>query len=312
MNVVRGIFSGIFSFILVIALVALGVVITINHTILNPNFVISELDKLDAYSIIADEVRNQVPREEPYTAQSVDETLTELELWLKEQVATVVNSGYAYLKGEKELNIVIPLEQVRTSLKENLAQAIRESPPPELEGLPPSQVEVFISQACAEIDSQIPPQIEINEALLGPEIVTQLHKAKEIIGYIEIGYKALIGLAAVLILIIALIQWWRVKPVARYIGISFTTAGALSVVGTIVAAHLDFQAIHLDIPPEIGAKLPQLISDCVYPLQIYSVGVLIVGIGLIVLSVKLNLPVPKIYKFFAMAMDGYKHIKRSS
>jgi len=290
MNVVRGIFSGIFSFILVIALVALGVVITINHTILNPNFVISELDKLDAYSIIAEQVKNQVPQEEPYMAQIVDETLTELEPWLREQAVTVVNSGYAYLKGEEELNIVIPLEQLRTSLKENLAQAIRESPPPELEGLPPAQMEVFISQACAEIDSQIPQWIEINEALLGPEIVTQLQKAKEIIGYIEIGDKALIGLAALLILIIALIQWWRVKPITRYIGISFTTAGASSLVGTIVATHFNFQAIHLDIPPEIGAKLPQLISDCVYPLQIYSVGVLIVGIGLIVLSVKLKSP----------------------
>ena len=288
MNVVRGIFSGIFGFILVIALVTLGIVITINHTILNPNFVISELDKLDAYSIIADEVKNQVPREEPYIAEIIDETLAELEPWLREQTITAVNSGYAYLKGEEELNIVIPLEQVKTSLKDNLAQAIRESPPPELEGLPSSQIEAFISQACAQIDRQIPQQIEVNEALLGPEIVTQLHKAKEIIGYIEIGYKALIGLAALLILIIALIQWWRVKPITRYVGISFATAGVPSLVAAIVARHFDFQAIPFDIPPGIAAKLPQLISDCAYPLQIYSAGILIVGIGLIVLSVKLK------------------------
>jgi len=288
MNVVRGIFSGIFGFILVIALVTLGIVITINHTILNPDFVISELDKLDTYSIIADEVKNQVPREEPYMAQVVDETLAELEPWLREQTITAVNSGYAYLKGEEELNIVIPLEQVKTSLKGNLAQAIRESPPPELEGLPPAQIEAFISQACAQIDRQIPQQIEINEALLGPQIVTQLHKAREIIGYIEIGYKALIGLAVLLILIIALIQWWRVKPITRYVGISFTTAGVPSLVAAIVARHFDFQAIPFDIPPEVAAKLRQLISDCAYPLQIYSVGILIVGIGLIVLSVKLK------------------------
>ena len=288
MNVVRGIFSGIFGFILVIALVTLGLVITINHTILNPNFVISELDKLDVYSIITDELKNQVPREEPYMAQIVDETLAELEPWLREQTITAVNSGYAYLKGEGELNIVIPLEQVKTSLKDNLAQAIRESPPPELEGLPSSQIETFISQACAQIDIQIPQQIEVNEALLGSEIVTQLHKAKEIIGYIEIGHKALIGLAALLILIIALIQWWRVKPITRYVGISFTTAGVPSLVAAIVARHFDFQAIPFDIPPGIAAKLPQLISDCAYPLQIYSAGILIVGIGLIILSVKLK------------------------
>ena len=290
MRIVRGIFSGIFSFVLVVVLVILGLVITINLTILNPDFVISELDKLDAYSIITDQVKNQLPEEEPYMAQVVDETLAELDPWMKDQTATVIYSGYAYLKGEEELNIVIPLEQVRASLKENLAQAIWESPPPELEGLPPEQIDVFISQACAEIDSRVPQQIEVNEALLGPEIVTQLQKAKEIIGYIEFGYKALIGLAALLILIIALIQWWRAKPITRYIGISFTVAGVLSLVSTIVARRFDFQAIQPDIPPEIGAKLPQLISDFTSPLLIYSVGGLIVGIGLIILSIKLKSP----------------------
>ena len=124
MNVVRGIFSGIFSFVLVVFLVTLGIVVTINHTILNPDFVISELDKLDAYSIIADQVKTQLPEEEPYIVQVIEETLAELEPWLKDQTATVVYSGYAYLKGKEELNIVIPLEQVRANLKENLSPAI--------------------------------------------------------------------------------------------------------------------------------------------------------------------------------------------
>lgn len=98
------------------------------------------------------------------------------------------------------------------------------------------------------------------------------------------------GLTALLILIIALTQRWRAKSITRYVVISFTTAGALSLVSAIVATHFDFQAIHLDIPPGIGAKLPQLISDCAYPLQIYSAEILVAGIGLIVLLVKLKSP----------------------
>ncbi|GAI53925.1 unnamed protein product, partial [marine sediment metagenome] len=85
MRIVTGVFSGIFSFVLVAALVALGIVITLNLTILNPDFAISELDKLDGYSIITDKVREQIPTEEPYMAQIVDETITELEPWLREQ-----------------------------------------------------------------------------------------------------------------------------------------------------------------------------------------------------------------------------------
>lgn len=290
MNVVRGIFSGFFSFILVVAVIALGIAVTINHTILNPDFVISELDKSDIRSIIVDQVKSQLPEEEPYIAEIIDEVATELEPWLKEQTTEVVYAGYAYLKGDAELNIVIPLEQVKTSIKQNLARAIRESPPPELAGLSQSQIEFFISQAYAQVDSQIPQQIEINEALLGAETVTQLQKAKEIIAYIELSYKVLIGLVALLVLFIALIQWWRAKPIARFIGVAFTIAGVISLVGALAAGVIVPQMISLALPAEIAAMLPQLISDCSYPLLLYSIGILVTGIGLVVLSLKLRAP----------------------
>lgn len=294
MHIVRGIFSGILSFVLVVTLVTLGIVITVNLTILNPNFIISELDKLDIYSIIADQVRSQLPQEGPYIVQIVDETIADLEPWLKEQTATVVYGGCAYLKGDQELNIVIPLEQVRTTIKDNVEQAILESPPPELAGVSQSQIQVFLSQIYAQIDNQIPQQIEVNKTFLGPEVATQLQQARQIVSYIELGYKALIGLAALLILLIALIQWWHVKPIARYVGIAFATAGVFSLVSTIAARSLIPSfipgAIPFEIPPEIISRLPQLISDFTSPLQIYSVGFLIAGIGLIVLSIKLKSP----------------------
>jgi len=290
MNIARSIFSGLFSFILVIALVALGIALTINHTILNPDFAISEIDKLDVQSIIVEQVKSQLPEDVPYMAEIFDEVAAELEPWLKEQTSEVIYAGYAYLEGDEELNIVIPLEQVKASIKDNLAQAMRESPPPELEGLPQEQLELVIALACAQVDSQISQQYEINEARLGTEIVTQLQKAKEIIAYIRLGYKVLIGLSALLVLFIALIQWWRPKPIARFIGIAFTIAGVISLIGALVAKSIVFQIIPADIPAELTALLPQLISDISHPLLIYSIGILVVGIGLIVLSVKLRAP----------------------
>jgi len=168
MNVARGIFSGFFSFILVIALIALGIAVTINYTILNPDFIISELDKLDVHSIIMDQVRSQLPEEEPHMTKMIAEVATDLEPWLKKQTTDVIYAGYAYLKKDEELNIVISLEQVKTSIKGKLAQAVREFPPPELEGATQSQIDFFLSQVYGEIDSQIPEKIEINEAFLGP------------------------------------------------------------------------------------------------------------------------------------------------
>jgi len=292
MHIVRGIFSGIFGFLLTVTLIALGIVITLNLTILNPDFVISELNKTDAYSIIANQVREQIPTENPYIAQIADETITELEPWLEVQVNAVIYDGYAYLKGDQELNIVIPLEEVRTCVKDNVEQVVLESLPPELEGVTQSQIQAFLMQIYAEIDSQIPPQIEFNEALLGPAVTAQLQKAQQIVGYIEIGYKALIGLAALLIFLIALLQWWHVKPISRYIGIPFTIAGALSLIGSILARSLipSFLpgTIPFEIPPEVMSILPPLITDITNPLQIYSIALLIVGTILIVLSIKLK------------------------
>jgi len=290
MRIVRNVFSGIFSFVLVVVLIALGIVVTVNLTVLNPDFVISELDKSDVYSIIVEQVKKQLPQEEPYMAQIAGETITDLEPWFKEQVNVVIYGGYAYLKGDQELNIVISLEQVRASLKANLEQAIFESPPPELEGVPQSQIQALLSQVYAQIDSQIPQQIEITETSLGPEAAARFQQARQIVSYIEFGYKVLIGLAILLVLLIALMQWWRVKPIARYIGIPFTITGALSLVSAIAARSLILRIIPFEIPPEIEAKLPQLISDFTNPLLIYGAAFLIAGIGLIVLSIKLKSP----------------------
>jgi len=273
MHIVRDIFSGIFSFLLTITLIALGIIITFNLTILNPDFVISELNRTDSYSIIADQVREQIPTEDPYI---------------------VVYDGYAYLKGNQDLNIVIPLEEVRTCVKGNVEQVVLESLPPEMAGASQGQIQALLSLVYAEIDNQIPPQIEINEALLGPEVTVQLQKTRQIVGYIEIGYKALIGLAALLLLLIALLQWWHAKPIARYIGIPFTIAGALNLIGSMLAKSLssDFlpDVIPFEIPPKIMSILPPLITDITSPLQIYSIALLIVGITLIALSIKLKSP----------------------
>jgi len=294
MNIARGIFSGLFSFMLVIALVALGIALTINHTILNPDFIIHEIDKLDVHSIIVEQVKSQLPEGVPYVAEIFDEVAAELQPWLEEQTTRVIYAGYSYLEGDEELNIVIPLEQVKSSIKDNLAQAMRESPPPELEGLPQDQIELVIALACAQVDSQVPQQLEINEALLGTETVTQLQKAREIVADIKLGYKVLIGLSALLVLLIALIQWWRAKSIARFTGIAFTIAGVISLIAPLAARSIIFQIIPADIPADIPAELtaliPQLISDISHPLLIYSIGILAAGIGLIVLSVKLKSP----------------------
>ena len=284
MSIVRGFFSGIFCSILIIVLVILGIIITLNSTILNPDFVISEIDKLDIYSVATQELEAQLPQDEPRMTQALAKTIDDLEPWLEDQLDTAIYAAYDYIKGGQELNLVISLEPVRSSFKENIRGAILESLPPELEGASASEIEAFLAEAYAEIDSQIPQEFELSESSLPPEIVDQLQQVRETISYVELGYKALIGLAVLLLLSIALIHWWRAKPISRSTGIAFAISGLISYLSTMSVNHFIDKVNQIDMPVELQTRLPQLAGDLIAPLQIYGICFLAAGIGLIVLS----------------------------
>ncbi len=288
MKIVNGILSVILGIFLTVSLIILGGIITVENTILNPAFVISEMEKMDAYSIITDQVslqlKGQFPPEVPYVEERIEETITELEPWIREQVNLVIYDGIACLKEEQELHIIIPLEEARGCIKENVKEAILESVPPELEGLPQEIVDLFLTQIYIEIDNQIPEQIEINDSLLGAEVTAQLHQAQQVIRYIEIGDIISISLIVLLVLIIALLQRWRLKAITRYSGLPFIMAGASTLIATFLAGNFISEVIPAELPPEITALLPVLVGDFISPLRTYSTVILAIGIVLLVLS----------------------------
>jgi len=294
MRIIRGLFSGFFCSLLVTVLFLLGIVVTINLTILNPDFLIAELDKLDIYSVIIDEAKAQLPGEELIGAETLDNIITELEPWLEEETAAVIHAVYAYLKEDQELNVVISLEPIRAIAQENLRQTVLESLPPELQGASESQLEAFLSQVYGEIDNLIPQHFELNESSLEPEIMAGLEQARQIVGYIAIGYKVLIGIAILLVLLVAMVHWWQPKPIARSIGIVFIMVGIFFTLATLLSRFITGAISSLagqsDILFELQPKLSQLVTDVMAPLQMYGIGFLIAGIALIVISLLLRSP----------------------
>ena len=294
MKIVNGILSIILGVFLTVSLIVLGGIITVENTILNPAFVISEMEKMDVYSIVTDQVslqlKGQFTPEAPYVEEIIDETITELEPWIREQVNLVIYDGIAYLKEEQELHITIPLEEARGCIKENVKEAILESAPPELEGLPQEIVDLFLTQLYIEIDNQIPEQIEINDTFLGTEATSQLHQAQQVVRYIEIGDIILISLIVLLVLIIALLQRWRLKAITLYSGLPFIVAGSSTLIATFLTGNFISEVIPAELPPEITALLPVLAGDFISPLRTYSIVILAIGIVLLVLSFILKSP----------------------
>ena len=288
MRTIRGLFSGLFCSLLVTVLLLLGIVVTIRMTVLDPDFVVSEFDKLDIYSVIIEQAKAHLPGEELLGAETLDNIITELKPWLEEQTTAVIYDVYGYLKEDQELNVVISLEPIRAIVEENLRQTVLGSLPPELQGVSESQLEDLLSEVYGGMDELIPQHFELSESSLGPEVMAQLEQARQIVGYIELGYKVLIGVAVLLVLLVVLVHWWQPKPVVRSIGIVFGLVGVFFIMtaflSRFVTGAISGLSSQSDILSELQPKLSQLLMDVMAPLQMYGIGFLIAGIALIIIS----------------------------
>ncbi|MBA7694461.1 hypothetical protein ES703_103072 [subsurface metagenome] len=215
----------------------------------------------------------------------LSDTVTDLEPWIQQQVSDGVYSSYDYLMGRSQtLSVVIPLEPVKESLKDNLGEAILQSLPPELAGASPAQIELFLNELYDEIDELLPATFELNEDSLGAELSAQLELAREYIRYFQVGYKFLLGFMLLLIVGIVLIDR-QVRSASRKLGTIFLPEGVLMLVGFFVAKYFAGRQIaQLDVPPYLEEWLPQLVGDFVAPLLMLSIGLIIGGVALLTVS----------------------------
>ena len=123
---------------------------------------------------------------------------------------------------------------------------------------------------------------QIAEALETAE--EKLEEAKEYIGYFQLGYNILIGLIVLLIAGIVLLNR-QVRGATRKIGIIFLTCGVPWFAGIFVARYFAGKQIaQLDIPPYLQELLPRLVNDFSAPLQWFSLGLIIGGVALLIVS----------------------------
>jgi hypothetical protein len=93
----------ILSLILFISLIAFGLAFSLNRTVLNPDFVIAEGERLEIASLASEAMSQMAPEELSEEAlDSLTETITTLEPQLKGKLNIIVYSVYEYLHGERE------------------------------------------------------------------------------------------------------------------------------------------------------------------------------------------------------------------
>jgi hypothetical protein len=286
MKFLKGFALFILGSLLFFSLSTFGIAFMLNQTVLNPDFIVSQVDRLDINALAEDMLSQQVlPEGEELMDEVVSNTIADLEPWIKEKAADAAYSIYDYLEGRSQnLSLVISLEPVKTSLRENLREAFLESLPPELEGLPPDMIESYFDEYYQQIAQAIPPTFELNEASMGAEGMALLEQTKQIIDYFNLSYTALIGIILLVILLIILVSR-EVRGSTRGLGINFLTCGVLSFLGTFAAEKLMGPILlQANMPPYLETWLPQLLSDVLAPLVTYSIVLASVGVILLIVS----------------------------
>jgi hypothetical protein len=289
MKFLKGLALAILGLLLSLSLIVFGFTLTVNQTALNPDFVASQADSLDIPSLAEEVLSEQIPQGQEYmsemVAEAVTDTIAEQEPWIKQQAKDGIYAFYDYLERRSQhLSLAISIESIKESLRDNLREAVLASPPPELAGLPPAEVEQEFNQFWSEFSEEVPSTLELDESSLEPEVMEQLERARDIVGYIHLTYKALIALSLLLILLIVLI-YREVRGSTRQIGITFLTCGIASYVGSLVTKNIvGSQIAQLDMPAYLQTWIPQLIKDALSPLEIYGIGLMAAGAALLIVS----------------------------
>ena len=289
MKFLKGLALAILGLLLSLSLVVFGFTLTINQTALNPDFVASQVDSIDIPALAEEVLSEQIPQGQEYmsdvVAEAATDTIAEQELWIKQQARDGIYAFYDYIEGRREhLSLAISIDTVKESLRDNLLEAVLASPPPELASLPPAMIEQEFNQFWSDYSEEVPSTLELDESSLEPEVMEQLERAREIVGYIHLTYKVLIALSLLLILLIVLI-YREVRGSTRQIGITFLTCGIASYVGALVTESIaGTQLTQLDMPVYLQTWIPQLIKDVLSPLEIYGICLMATGAALLVVS----------------------------
>ncbi|MDD5591300.1 MAG: hypothetical protein PHY18_05165 [Dehalococcoidales bacterium] len=295
MSTARRVLIGFLSFLLFLSLSGFGLVFTANRTVLNPAFVVSHLDRLDVTSLSRELLLEQVPPEitsivSPQSIEGIlDDVVTDLGPWLREQAGLAVYAGYDYLLGRSEkLLVVIELETAKVILRDSLWQSFAGSPPLGLDILSPADLEGLFNEFYDDMSRQMPATLEINEGMLSrisPDIVPLLEQARRYIGYLRISYGVLIGVTAGLVVgIILLLR--RMKWATLWLGIPCLICGVFAYVSTLLANRVaGLFAAQLSLPIQIHNWLPGLLDDSLSPLRVYGIVLMAVGAVLIIVSV---------------------------
>jgi hypothetical protein len=278
-------------------------------TLFNSDLIIAVIDTMDGpamASILWEEFEEEIMQEFSFPEEAsshlvtdLGELLTDLKPWVKWQVEYIYGPISDYLAGETEsFNITISLEPLTNGLRGALLGVFLESPPDELEGLPPEELEQSSDAFWAEFADEMPPKtFQIAETVIdkdGPLQIasfasgaeTVLRQVREYVSRVRLAYILSIVVGVLLMAGIVLI-YRNVRGSTRTLGIVFLASGlvllVLALIGKSVGGEQMSQAM-IGAPQQLQVWASQVPVNLLAPLQWLGVGFMAGGAGLLVAS----------------------------
>jgi len=129
MGFLKGFGTFVLGFLLFLSLSVFSVAFLLNSTLLNPDFVTRQVDRIDISSLARDvaekQIKEELPAELSFLKEAVYNVIDEQEPWLKTQLNQAINTGYDYFLGKTDtLSISVPLDAFKKDLKNSLWQEL--------------------------------------------------------------------------------------------------------------------------------------------------------------------------------------------
>ena len=129
MSFLKGLALTFLNLLLFLSLTLFSIAFTLNYTVLNADFVNSQINNLDITAIIDDMAAEQIAGQDlpPELKASLNNILPTIEQYLEEEVSAAIDDVYAYLLGERPnlelaqvIQTAIPGPELISSLVDDL------------------------------------------------------------------------------------------------------------------------------------------------------------------------------------------------
>ncbi len=279
--------------------------VILRSTILQKDFFIDIIDNLDvtflAREILSEQLSSvQIPVQfQGYVDASYDNVVSDVKPIIKPQIEAAADSVLDYLAGVSDgFSIIIDVEQLTTSLRTALHDAVFASPPPEFALMTPELRESLFNQIFQDIAGEIQPTFEIDAASLfdttdrvsiAGELAQAekgLVQARQYIENFQFGYKLIAVLILLLMAGIILIHR-QVRSVTRNLGAIFLGYGAFGYAVVLVGRYFANTQLPLALagmPPSFQVWVLQLPGRLLLPMVVFSLTLLVGGVVLLVVS----------------------------